>query len=243
MPLFKSLSHSLIQLFCLCGALLTLSGCGERAARNAPAGILVMGDSLMAWNGGSQRAVSDMMEKRLGVEVTDRSVSAARMIYRLPVTGAAGLSIPKQLPKGGSQEWDWVILNGGGNDLWLGCGCSACRRKMDRLISEDGTTGAIPELVKTLRSRGAKVIYTGYLRSPGRGSPIEYCKDDGEELDRRATQMAARDDGVFFLSLADLVPHGDRSYHALDMIHPSVKGSDAIASRIAARITTQTEAD
>ncbi len=200
-----------------------------------------MGDSLMAWNGTSQRAISDVMEKHLQVEVTDRSVSAARMIYRLPVSGAAGLSIPKQLPKG--QDWDWVVLNGGGNDLWLGCGCTACRRKMDKLASTDGSTGAIPDLVQDLRSTGARVIYTGYLRSPGRGSLIEHCKDEGEELDRRATQMAARDEGVYFLSLADLVPHGDRSYHAFDMIHPSVKGSDAIGTRIAELIQAETAAE
>lgn len=48
--------------------------------------------------------------------------------------------------------------------------------------------------------------------------------------------MAARDSGVHFISLADLVPHGDRSYHAADMIHPSVKASRAIAARIAAVI-------
>lgn len=200
-----------------------------------------MGDSLMAWNGTSQRAISDVMEKHLQVEVTDRSVSAARMIYRLPVSGAAGLSIPKQLPKG--QDWNWVVLNGGGNDLWLGCGCTACRRKMDKLASTDGSTGAIPDLVQDLRSTGARVIYTGYLRSPGRGSLIEHCKDEGEELDRRATQMAARDEGVYFLSLADLVPHGDRSYHAFDMIHPSVKGSDAIGTRIAELIQAETAAE
>jgi acyl-CoA thioesterase-1 len=30
-----------------------------------------------------------------------------------------------------------------------------------------------------------------------------------------------------------LVPHGDRSFHASDMIHPSAKGSAAAAQRIA----------
>ena len=200
-----------------------------------------MGDSLMAWNSASQRAISDVMEQQLEIEVTDRSVSAARMIYNLPVSGAAGLSIPKQLPKG--QDWDWVVLNGGGNDLWLGCGCTGCRRKMDKLASLDGSAGAIPDLVQRLRSSGAKVIYTGYLRSPGRGSLIEHCKDDGEELDRRATRMAARDEGVYFLSLADLVPYGDRSFHAFDMIHPSIKGSQAIGTRIVDLIQAESAAD
>lgn len=218
---------SKIFLFCFC--FLTLVGCGESINRADETAVLVMGDSLMAWNGGTNRAISDVMERHLNTEVVDRSVSAARIIYNLPISGAAGLSIPKQYR---TSRWDWVVVNGGGNDLWLGCGCFACTRKMDRLVSQDGLSGAIPDLVGRLRASGAKVIYTGYLRSPGSGSPIEYCKDEGQELDRRVARMATQKDGVFFLSLADLVPHGDRSYHALDMIHPSVKGSQAIGLRI-----------
>jgi len=225
--MFQLISRTLLT----CIALLSLAGCGETVTRGSSSPVLVMGDSLMAWNGGSSRAISDVMERELKQEVVDRSVSSARIVYNLPLTGAAGLSIPKQYRAG---DWDWIVVNGGGNDLWLGCGCFACKRKMNRLVAQDGSYGAIPDLVAKLRATGARVIYTGYLRSPGTGSPIEYCKDEGQELDRRVARMAERDDGVYFLSLADLVPNGDRSYHALDMIHPSVKGSAAIANRITA---------
>jgi len=107
---------------------------------------------------------------------------------------------------------------------------------MERLISVDGQAGSIPELVQQLRSTGAQVIYVGYLRSPGVGSMVDHCRDEGDEFERRLASMAASDGGVYFVSLADLVPHGDRSYHSVDMIHPSVKGSRAIAARIAAVI-------
>jgi acyl-CoA thioesterase-1 len=231
--------HFVSKLLVTCIALLVLYGCAERVPKDTDGAILVIGDSLLAWNGGTKRAVSDVMEQELGVPVVDRSVSAARMIYHLPITGAAGLSIPKQVPRSGRAQgkwdqgkWDWVVVSGGGNDLWLGCGCGPCMRKMNRLVSQDGRSGAIPDLVAKLRASGSKVIYTGYLRSPGMGSPIEYCKDNGEELDRRVANMAAQNEAVFFLSLANLVPHGDRSYHAVDMIHPSVKGSAAIGHRI-----------
>lgn len=202
-------------------------------SRNDQARILLMGDSLMAVHGGAGRAVSHAVEKELGEQVIDRSVIGARMIYALPISGAAGLNIPKQYRAG---KWDWVILNGGGNDLWLGCGCSLCKHRMNRLISKDGSTGVIPEFVSKLRQDGAKVLYVGYLRSPGVGSPIEYCRDDGDELESRIAKLARKDTGVHFLSLVDLVPHGDRSYHAIDMIHPSVKASTAIGKRIAAII-------
>ena len=212
---------------------LVLTGCGEDVTREKHARILLMGDSLMAVHHGQGQAVSNSVEKQLGEQVIDRSVVGARMIYALPISGAAGLNIPKQYRPG---KWDWVILNGGGNDLWLGCGCFACRGKMERLISEDGRKGVIPGLVSKLRHDGAKVLYVGYLRSPGLGSPIEYCKDEGNEFESRVKELAGLDAGVHFLSLADLVPHGDRTYHAVDMIHPSVKASTEIGKRIAAVI-------
>ncbi len=200
--------------------------------------ILAMGDSLLASHKISGRSVTSSVGKELGVRVTDRSVLAARLLYNLPISGSMGLSIPKQYRTG---NWDWVILNGGGNDLWLGCGCLICKRKMNRLIAEDGESGKIPKLVAKLRKSGARVIYVGYLRSPGVGSPIEHCRNEGDELESRIGSFAQQDDGVYFLSLADLVPYGDRSYHALDMIHPSLKASKAIGKLVAKIIKSDPE--
>ncbi|MFY0311978.1 SGNH/GDSL hydrolase family protein [Leisingera sp. D0M16] len=192
-----------------------------------------MGDSLLAWHSLSGKSVTDAVARELQEPVVDRSVSAARVIYKLPISGAAGMNIRKQYTPG---KWDWVIVNGGGNDLWLGCGCFACNRKMDKLISSDGRQGAIPGMLSELRATGAKVIYVGYLRSPGVGSLIEHCRDEGNELESRIERLAALDEGIYFVSNKDLVPYGDRSYHALDMIHPSVKGSSEIGRKVAAII-------
>ncbi|MDE4132913.1 SGNH/GDSL hydrolase family protein [Phaeobacter sp. QD34_3] len=222
----------LIALF----ALFSLIGCGEAPARKPEARILVMGDSMLAWNGGTGQAVSDAIEDALKEPVVDRSVIGARMIYPLPLTGAAGLNIRKQFRAG---DWDWIVVNGGGNDLWLGCGCIACARKLDRLAAEDAQSGAIPDLMRKLRETGARVIYTGYLRSPGRGSPIDHCKTDGQELDRRIALLAEDTEGLFFLSLDGLVPHGDLSFHAVDRIHPSIRGSAAIGDKIATLIKNE----
>ena len=153
-------------------------------------------------------------------------------MYNLPISGAFGLKIAKQQARG---DWEWVILNGGGNDVWLGCGCNRCTRKINKLISESGEYGGIPKLVARLRRTGARVIYIGYLRSPGFDSPIEHCKNEGDELENRIATMAKEDDGVFFLSLKNLVPYGDLSFHAIDRIHPSLKASKAIG-RLAAEI-------
>jgi hypothetical protein len=92
------------------------------------------------------------------------------------------------------------------------------------------------KFVTRLRGTGARVIYVGYLRSPGLGSPIEHCSDEGNFLEARIAKMAQAIQGVYLLSLKDLVPYGDRSYHAADMIHPSQKGSDAIDAAVAQMI-------
>lgn len=205
--------------------------CGLAAPAMADGGlkVLAMGDSLLASHKVSGRSVTGVMSRFLGVRVVDHSVAGARMLYKLPITGSMGFNISKQFRRG---DWDWIVLNGGGNDLWFGCGCKRCDRKINRLIAKNGARGEIPKLVRKLRSTGAQVVYVGYLRSPGVGSPIEHCRDEGDELERRIAALAETDAGIHFLSLADMVPHGDRSYHAIDMIHPSLKGSREIAVRV-----------
>lgn len=216
----------------LCVALFTLvlAGCTEAVNQNENPRILLMGDSLLAIHGASGQAVSNAIEAELGEPVVDRAVSGARYFYVLPISGSAGLNITKQFTPG---KWDWIVLNGGGNDLLFGCGCGRCGRQMNRLISENGRKGAIPGYVSKLRSTGAKVIYVGYLRTPGVTSPVEHCVDEGNALEGRIAKLAALDAGIHFVSLANLVPYGDRSYHGIDLIHPSIKASRRIGKRIA----------
>ena len=214
-------------------AVLILAACAEPVSQGGTSRILAMGDSLLAWTRASGGSVSDQVERLLQEPVTDRSVSGAHVIYALPVTGSMGLKISSQYRPG---PWEWVILNGGGNDLWLGCGCSRCENRMMRMISDSGRYGSISAEVRRLRGTGARVIYVGYLRSPGFGSMIEHCRNEGDELEVRLARLAARDPGVFFVPVGDMVPHGDRSFHGIDIIHPSAKASLEIARRIVAVI-------
>ncbi len=214
-------------------ALFLLLSCGEPVPRGGEAKILLLGDSMMASNRVTGQSVAAVIEAGLGREVVDRSVPGARYFYALPISGSAGLNIPKQYRPG---PWDYVVLNGGGNDLLFGCGCGRCDGVINRLISSDGRSGAIPAMVKTLVSDGARVIYTGYLRNPGVQTLIKSCGPAGNELDRRMQRLAALEPGMQYVLLADLVPYKDRSYHQVDLIHPSAKGSQAIGQRIVALI-------
>lgn len=215
---------------------LILLSCGETVSKNTDARILLMGDSMMASNAVGGNTVANWMEAGLREEVIDRSVSGAKYFYYLPISGAAGLRLDAQYRPG---KWDWIVMNGGGNDLLFGGGCGASTSQLDRLITPDGRHGAIPTLVANLRTSGARILYVGYLRNPGTFTPIKACGPAGNELDRRLARMAALNERVDFLAMADLVPHGDSSYHQLDRIHPSAKGSRAIAGRIAKHIKTK----
>ncbi|MDR7126321.1 SGNH/GDSL hydrolase family protein [Pseudotabrizicola sp. 4114] len=214
-------------------ALALLFGCGEPVSQGVGARVLVLGDSMFATNRANNKAVADVLEAELGAKVLDRSVFAARYFHPLPISGAAGMRLSTQYREG---DWDWVVMNGGGNDLLLGCGCSLCQGVLDRLVTKDGRGGAIPSFVARIRASGARVVYAGYLRNPGMGTPIKHCGPAGNELDRRLTLMAGFDAGVTFVPMADLVPYRDTSYHGIDRIHPSYKGSQGIGARIAAVI-------
>ena len=207
-----------------------LASCNESVPNDGSARILAIGDSLVAWQSTSGEAIPDKLEQELGEEVIDRSVTGSYMTPTVPVGAGLGLAIPQQYR---TSEWDWVIVNGGGNDLRFGCGCRRCDKKLDELLSSDGRSGAIPQLVQRIRADGAQVIYLGYMLSPGVISAVDVCINEGTELEKRLIRMAASDPGVHYLSNANLVPHGDRSFHDEDMIHPSLKARQEIANRLA----------
>ncbi len=223
----------MLRLFIGFACLFLVFGCGERVPAGGAARILLLGDSMFASNKAVNGSVAEIVEAALGLEVVDRSVSGARYFYALPISGSAGLNLTRQFREG---HWDVIIVNGGGNDLLFGCGCGHCDGMLDRLISSDGRSGAIPSFVAFLRKTGAQVVYAGYMRNPGTSTPIKACGPAGNELDRRLGELDKLDDGMVFLPMSDLVPYGSLSYHQIDRIHPSRTGSREIGLRIARQI-------
>jgi hypothetical protein len=107
-----------------------LAACRDTPASFTQARVLLMGDSMMAFNRLSGASVADQMQARLNRAVADRSVSGAGVLGAGAAGGIAGQYVP--------QDWDWVVLNGYGNDLLWGCGCRACADRMTRLITPGG---------------------------------------------------------------------------------------------------------
>jgi len=205
-------------------SLLLLTACGRGVPDQAR--IVVAGDSVMAWNRSAGASVADQLEARLNEPVGDVSLPLAK------VAGGAGpLNIPSQLE---GITVSHVVLNGGANDL-TSCECGQCGPVLDRLISEDGTQGAIPALVADLRRRGSRVIWADYYTSPKYAGTA--CEPRYKVLESRLGRMAARDDGVTLADMDDALRPDDLTLFASDKTHPSQKGSARIADLIAPLLT------
>ncbi|OWU84177.1 GDSL family lipase [Oceanicola sp. 22II-s10i] len=185
--------------------------------------VVVAGDSVMAWNRVAGGSVADRLQSRLGEPVGDVSIPLAQ------VTGGVGsLNIPAQLQ---GLRVPVVVVNGGANDLGVGCSCPDCGAVLDRLISEDGRSGAIPALVADLRGRGSRVIWADYYTSPRYAGTT--CEQTYRVLERRLGRMADADPGVTLADMDDVFSPDDPTLFAADRTHPSELGSDRIAGLIA----------
>lgn len=198
-----------------------LAACGRGVPDDAR--VVVAGDSVMAWNRGAGGSVADGLRARLGEPVGDVSLPLAQ------VAGGRGpLNIPAQLS---GVQTEWVVLNGGANDLGRGCKCSDCGGVLDRLISEDGAHGAIPALVADLRGRGSRVIWADYYTAPRYAGTT--CEAPYRVLETRLRRMAAADWGVTLVDMDDVFRPDDPTLFDPDRTHPSVRGSQRIAALVA----------
>lgn len=210
-----------------------LSACTDTAPRGG-GDILVLGDSIMAWNGG--RSIPDVIANQTGRSVTSRAVPGAQFDNGSTIASAVGFDIQQQFPGG---RWNWVVVNGGANDLSADCGCGACGASVNALIAPDGQSGSIPAFLQRLRAQtGAQVMWMGYYAGSGSGS-FAGCRDDLVEIESRIARFAARRPGVHFVDSEDVIDRGDRGLFAGDNVHPSARGSARIGAYLAQEITAR----
>ncbi|WOI16021.1 SGNH/GDSL hydrolase family protein [Sulfitobacter sp. LC.270.F.C4] len=210
-----------------------LSACTDTAPRGG-GDILVLGNSIMAWNGG--RSIPDVIANQTGRSVTSRAVPGAQFDNGSTIASAVGFDIQQQFPGG---RWNWVVVNGGANDLSADCGCGACGASVNALIAPDGQSGSIPAFLQRLRAQtGAQVMWMGYYAGSGSGS-FAGCRDDLVEIESRIATFAAGRPGIHFVDSEDVIDRGDRGLFAGDNVHPSARGSARIGAYLAQEINAR----
>lgn len=212
-----------MALFCIA----LVAGCGL-VPRQPGGDILIIGDSVLAWNGGT---VGSVIASELGRDVVSRATPGARL-HATRAASLVGLSIPNQLSGG---RWNWIVMNGGANDLGSACGCERCDTVIDGLISPNGSIGDIPDFIAKARRSGAQVLWMGYYQAPA-SSSFKNCRAGLVELERRVEIYANAHEGVHFVDAEDVFDPADPALLSSDRTHPSRKGSTIIGAFLARTI-------
>ena len=218
---------------------LCLAGCARIPTADPPAdtpdipaqeAVLVIGDSIMAWNEASGESVGNAIDEASAMTAVTRAISGSRIL-------ADGHdAIPNQYI---AKPWAWVVLNGGGNDLLEACSCDKCDSTLDALIAPDGQSGGIPNLARRATSLGSSVVIVGYFEALDTAAPPHgMCDDEIAELTQRLTGLASAIPQVFAVDGRELVTPSQPALYDEDGIHPSPKGSASIASQVARIINT-----
>ncbi|MCF2905822.1 SGNH/GDSL hydrolase family protein [Octadecabacter sp. CECT 8868] len=189
------------------------------------ADVIVVGDSILAWHRGTGLSIPSVVEQQSGLAVSNVSISGATFL------GPRG--IPTQYA---NNDWDWMIVDGGGNDLLPTCGTLDAERVLDALISQDGQNGAIPAFISQVAGQGVDVILLGYYTVSDRGGSFSDCVSELDELSARQERFAATIPTVTFVDAGKVVGSGDAAAYAEDMVHPSPRGAALIGQLITSAI-------
>ncbi|MCB9777147.1 MAG: SGNH/GDSL hydrolase family protein [Alphaproteobacteria bacterium] len=184
--------------------------------------VLAIGDSIQAWNKHRCQGVPDHVGLLRGARVENAAISGTKLL-------SGGNAIPGQYQPG---DWTTVLVDGGANDLNDDCGCNECAYMTDVLVSQDGSGGAMPDLLDTITADGADVLLLGYYRFPdGAAYGFDQCGDELSVLNARYQTAAALREGVTFVDLGQVVqPDVTPQYYDFDSVHPSAEGAEAMAA-------------
>lgn len=189
-----------------------------------------MGDSVLAWNKRAGGTIGDEVTRQTGMLHINRARPGARFTHRDPAKRSEGYDIRAQYSPG---PWDWVILNGGANDLLGECGCRRCAENLNGMIGPKGQGGDIPALITQIAGDGARIILLGYYNSNTRANPFSRCSDEVAVLNARLAALAAARPGVFFVDARDVIDPANPRHWFVDRVHPSALGSRRIGAQVA----------
>lgn len=147
-----------------------------------------------------------------------------------------------------SKKPDILIIGGGGNDFgYANCGknFSCYKKTLDKIISVDGKTGKLLEILKS-NTRDDTRIYWTYLKEPSSFSPKIY-KDivsSGivEELYKRLNLLAKDNSNFEIFNLNSILDVNDKMDWRSDGFHPSAFAALKATQVIKARYSKQIQA-
>ena len=208
------------------GALLALAVLAACAPAPDPdADWLAVGDSILAWHRSTGGDIPAIAARAAGATVTNQSVVGARMLAGIPAQAVPG-------------DWDWVIVDGGGNDLLPVCGTAQAAATLDAILTGTGQ-GATADLARRMQAGGARIAILGYYPVSVDGGPFAPCQAELEELEKRQAAFADATPGVIFVDAGDVIDAGNLAAYAADRIHPSRAGAQAIGTYLAERIAAE----
>ncbi|MFT5680121.1 MAG: acyl-CoA thioesterase-1 [Myxococcota bacterium] len=190
--------------------------------------LFTIGDSLMAWNQGDG-SIPEVIGEALNRPMYNASVGGSNFL-----DGASDV-IPEQYIAG---DWDWLVLDGGANDLNDRCECGDCDDLMDEMLLADGLSGAMADFAAGVTAEGVKVMIMGYYVVPETAEfGFDQCMTLLPELSARQAALAESDPMIWFADASEVVTGDDLSMYDEDHVHPSLDGSVVVGDFLAEAIS------
>ncbi|MEM7158808.1 MAG: SGNH/GDSL hydrolase family protein [Myxococcota bacterium] len=201
-------------------------GCEVIEALPEPERFHLIGDSVFVSNVDECADVGDFVGRTFGERVEVQAVGGTEL-------GGGKDGIPGQYIPGG---WEWVIVDGGANDLGNICDCDCSAEQLDALASADASEGLMVELVDQIVGDGSQVVLLGYYEAMP-DSEFGPCIDEQTILsDRYAAIADARPEVVFVDGRELMDPESTPVAYQEDGVHPSPTGSALLADGISLAI-------
>ncbi len=208
---------------------LALFACNDETLPEAD--VLAIGDSVIWWNIEAEQSVADVIAGAIARDVINAAIPGAEFL-------ATTESIPQQYQAG---PWEWVVMDGGANDLGAFCGTSGALPVLDRLIGADLQRGAMPAFFEQVREDGPQIVLMGYYLAPVAGGDFAGCAADFATLNDRLEAYAGQTAGVYYAPAAAVIDPTNSGHYDADLVHPSPLGSRLIGLQIADIIRSETD--
>ena len=202
--------------------------------------ILAIGDSILAAHNG----LCQSAPHHGGIEVERHVENRAIIGSRMSSVEGSPFDIPNRYLEGGA--WEFVVIDGGANDLYAECGCGVpdgdpipdCSGVVDGIVDLQGQSGEMIDMLEDIRSdpaNDATMVLVGYYTLPDdAGSDWDGCNDAMGELSARYQIVADAAADVEFVdptATMDFIANPD--FFMPDNVHPSTYGADAMGDLFA----------